>query len=167
MQDNLGGGGDLTTMIKKNQTGFTLIELMIVIAILGILAAIAIPAYRDYSVRARLSEAIRVFSPYITAYGAHYWETSSLPTNLSVTGATNTITEYVEGVTITAAGLISVDVNEVTTGVAEVFPGEDMFIIMTPEAVPGALQWHCSTNNQVDGSGDDLIFGRLVPPGCR
>jgi type IV pilus assembly protein PilA len=154
-------------MIKNNQTGFTLIELMIVIAILGILASIAIPAYRDYAIRAKISEAMRVTSPHITAYGAYFWETSSLPTNRSATGASNTITEYVEGVTVTDAGLISVDVNEVSTGVADIFPGEDMYIIMTPEQVPGALQWNCSTNNQEDGSGDDLLFTRLVPSDCR
>ena len=168
MQDKL-WGGDLRIMkkIKKNQTGFTLIELMIVIAILGILASIAIPAYKDYAVRAKISEAIRVASPYITAYGAYVWETSSIPTNRSATGASNTITEFVEGVTITAAGLISIDVNELNTGVAPLFPGEDMYIIMTPEQVLGALQWHCSTNNQEDGTGDDLLFTRLVPSDCR
>lgn len=154
-------------MKNRKQTGFTLIELMIVIAILGILASIAIPAYKDYSIRARISEAVRVVNPYTTAYGSYFWATSSFPTNRTSTGESNTITEFVEGVTITAAGLISVDVNEVNTGVADEIPGEDMFIILTPQLVPGAIQWVCSTNNVIDGTGDDLLFDRFVSPNCR
>lgn len=155
-------------MIKdKSQSGFTLIELMIVIAILGILASIAIPAYRDYSIRAKISEAIRVASPYATSYGTFYYETATLPTNRSATGQGDTITEYVEGVTITVAGIISIDVNEANTGVEQEFPGENMYILLTPSIRPGAIEWQCSTNNAEDGSGDSLMFDRLVPPDCR
>lgn len=56
-------------MIKKAQAGFTLIELMIVVAIIGILAAVALPAYQDYTVRAKVQEAVSLSSPARTAVG--------------------------------------------------------------------------------------------------
>ena len=56
-------------MIKKAQAGFTLIELMIVVAIIGILAAVALPAYQDYTVKAKVSEAVSLSSPARTAVG--------------------------------------------------------------------------------------------------
>jgi type IV pilus assembly protein PilA len=92
--------------MKKTQAGFTLIELMIVIAILGILASIAIGAYTDYSIRAKVSEGVNSANVFTTAYGAFYYTTGRLPASREELGTSNIITSYVEGVTITAGGLI-------------------------------------------------------------
>lgn len=67
----------------KAQGGFTLIELMIVVAIIGILAAIAIPAYQDYTIRARASESASVSSSVRTAIGVYYSERDALPVALA------------------------------------------------------------------------------------
>ena len=72
--------------MKRNQAGFTLIELMIVIAILGILAAIAIPAYQDYSVRAKVSEAINVASPAKLAVAEFLSSEGTWPANRTEAG---------------------------------------------------------------------------------
>ena len=64
------------------QRGFTLIELMIVVTIIGVLASIAVPAYRDYSIRAKLSEAMNIFASVKTAYSMYYYEQASLPDEL-------------------------------------------------------------------------------------
>lgn len=72
--------------MQKKQQGFTLIELMIVVAIIGILAAIAIPAYQDYTIRAKVSEVLQVASKDRTSVSEYYTSVGNMPTTASQAG---------------------------------------------------------------------------------
>ncbi len=72
--------------MKKIQSGFTLIELMIVVAIIGILAAIAIPAYQDYTIRAKVSEVMQIISKDKTSVSEFYISQDAMPTTLARSG---------------------------------------------------------------------------------
>lgn len=72
--------------MKKVQQGFTLIELMIVVAIIGILAAVAIPAYQDYTIRAKVSEVLTMASAARTSVAEYYISTGSMPTTAAAAG---------------------------------------------------------------------------------
>jgi len=71
---------------KKSQQGFTLIELMIVIAIIGILAAIALPAYQDYTVRAKMSEPVAGLAEAKTTYTEYFSANGYVPVNQTLSG---------------------------------------------------------------------------------
>jgi len=72
--------------MKTNQQGFTLIELMIVVAIIGILAAVAIPAYQDYTIRAKVSEVLVIASAARTSVAEYYISTGGMPTSTNIAG---------------------------------------------------------------------------------
>ncbi len=72
--------------MKKEQQGFTLIELMIVVAIIGVLAAIAIPAYQDYTIRAQVSEGLTLASGAKIAVEEYYSQYGDWPTNNAAAG---------------------------------------------------------------------------------
>jgi len=95
-------------MLKQAQKGFTLIELMIVVAIIGILAAIAIPAYQNYTIRAQVTEGLTLADGWKTAIGEYYANNGTWPLQASLTGTSISIGKYESGVTVTAGGTIQI-----------------------------------------------------------
>jgi len=162
-------------MIHKIQKGFTLIELMIVVAIIGILAAIAIPAYQDYLIRSQVSEGLTMASAAKASVSEYYANKGSWPADNSAAGlgAASTIQgKYVSGITV-AGGGITIDYgNEANLKLDPARVG------LTPGAsVNGDVIWRCG-NPAADPSGwaggttsateaTTSIAGKYLPSSCR
>jgi type IV pilus assembly protein PilA len=139
-------------MKRSIQKGFTLIELMIVVAIIGILAAVALPAYQDYTVRAKISEATSMASTAKTAIGLAFNEgtmfaSSTADTNASfgLASATSITSKYVTSVTAASSSTTSATVSVVMkgTGNSSVDGGT---IVYTATCVQGAqCSWAVSS----------------------
>ena len=95
-------------MRKKLQKGFTLIELMIVVAIIGILAAIAIPAYQNYTIRAQVTEGLNMSGGWKAAIAEYYANNGTWPALANLTGSVASTGKYVSNITVLAGGVIDI-----------------------------------------------------------
>ncbi len=133
--------------MKQVQAGFTLIELLIVTTIIGILSAIAVPAYQDYSIRARVSEAASLSGPAKTAIDMAYsegYDLGSIPSQISLdlAPAGSYRSKYVDSVTTDASGRITVQLSsQPSLGEAQ-----GTTLVYVPAAQAGNLVWTASCN---------------------
>ena len=105
---------NIQKMHNSAQKGFTLIELMIVVAIIGILAAVALPAYSDYTIRAKMSEAILAASSCRTSVTEYIQSESGTAATASEWGRNDTATQFVESIEVAAeTGVITVEVQNI------------------------------------------------------
>ncbi|HEZ4523268.1 TPA: pilin [Neisseria meningitidis] len=155
------------------QKGFTLIELMIVIAIVGILAAVALPAYQDYTARAQVSEAILLAEGQKSAVTEYYLNHGEWPANNSSAGVATSSEikgKYVEKVEV-AKGVITATM--LSTGVNKEIQGKKLSLWAKRQA--GSVKWFCgqpvtrdATNaDDVTADGNDKIDTKHLPSTCR
>ncbi|HGT2083652.1 TPA: pilin, partial [Neisseria gonorrhoeae] len=139
------------------QKGFTLIELMIVIAIVGILAAVALPAYQDYTARAQVSEAILLAEGQKSAVTEYYLNNGKWPENNGAAGvasASDIKGKYVESVTV-ANGVVTAKM--ASTGVNKEIQGKKLSLWAKRQ--DGSVKWFCGqpvTRNDANAKDDTV-----------
>jgi type IV pilus assembly protein PilA len=143
--------------MRRIQQGFTLIELMIVVAIIGILAAVAIPAYQDYTIRAKVTEGLNLASSAKTGVSEFFSSRSTLP-------ATNTEAGLPSAVSIKGNNVSQV---AVANGIITVTYSNDAAIqnkllILKPSRQTGSLVWSCT-----DTATANTVLGKYRPSSCR
>ena len=145
----------------KKQQGFTLIELMIVVAIIGILAAIAIPAYQDYTIRAQVSEGLNLSGGAKAAVTEYFQDRGIMPVNNTLAGLAQPAEiagKYVTSVTV-AAGIVTVIYGGTAGDAHAVITGKTLRLSPST-AQAGSVQWDC------DSAGAS-IANKHLPAACR
>jgi type IV pilus assembly protein PilA len=144
-------------MKMNNQKGFTLIELMIVIAIVGILAAVALPAYQDYTIRAKLAEPMAVLSEAKTSMSEYFVAMGKLPADATAAGIRTTIgTDITASMAVSSTGNLTVTLtNDASLGGAK---GQGIMLSLKA-STGGQLQYQCKK------AGSMAV--KYLPANCR
>ena len=152
--------------MKRIQQGFTLIELMIVVAIIGILAAVALPAYQDYTVRAKMSEVVLAASGGKTSIAEFYQTNSRMPVDtgsdpLSSAGISDQDSQYVRAITYTSpdsnTGVITAFTKSTIS--ANITTAMGVILTGTANTNTGQVNWVCT--------GEGSIPAKYLPSNCR
>ena len=158
-------------MIKATQKGFTLIELMIVVAIIGILAAIAIPAYQDYTIRAQVTEGLNLAGAVKAAVAESYAQTGEWPANNAEAGvgANNEITgKYVTDVLVNDGGITITFGNQANSNIATNTLGLTPWTSANKDVI-----WVCGNRTEPSGAsagGTEAttnLLDKYMPQTCR
>jgi type IV pilus assembly protein PilA len=152
-------------MVKKAQQGFTLIELMIVVAIIGILAAIALPAYQDYIARAQMSEAMILADGLKTPVSEAFSQDGNCPANAAaaasgIAAAAGISGKYVLSTTTAGTGSVTGGCTITATmraaGVSTGLISKTLTLTMATTAAGGSVSWSCAST----------ALQKLVPKAC-
>jgi type IV pilus assembly protein PilA len=175
-------------MFNKLQKGFTLIELMIVVAIIGILAAIAIPAYQDYAIRAKVTEGLNLADSAKTAVAESFQSGAMVGLKAAATSWNNAFskTKYVTGIVIgTATGIIAVAYNGAANGIPQLAGANGInltpFIsvggVETALAAAGTntgnIDWACTSAGTATAAAQNMaaaagtVLTKYVPSNCK
>jgi type IV pilus assembly protein PilA len=148
--------------MKSMQKGFTLIELMIVVAIIAILAAIAIPAYQDYLVRAQVSEGATLMDGGKTAVAEFYSNSGALPKSNGSAGLATAASingSYVSQVEVTATGILEATYSNTAPQKANLAIN-GLVLSLSPITTGGSMKWSC--NNAAT-----TVPDKYLPSSCR
>jgi type IV pilus assembly protein PilA len=178
-------------MLKKMQQGFTLIELMIVVAIIGILAAIAIPAYQDYTIRAKVTEGLNLADGGKTAVAESFQSggTTGLKAAAQSWNSAFTPTKYVSGITVaTGSGIITVkyataQIAQLAVGANEIVltpyintpAGGGYMLLAAAGTSTGNIDWACTSAGNATANAQGMgaavvaagVLTKYVPSNCK
>lgn len=142
--------------MKNYQKGFTLIELMIVVAIIGVLASVAVPAYQSYSVRSQVAEGMQLAGPVQAAVAEFWYDNGNYPADnadAGIAAATAYAGNYVTGVSANGADVEIRYGNDASIQIA----GE--IVVLTAVPNNGSIRWVCASGGAIDRE--------LLPQLCR
>jgi type IV pilus assembly protein PilA len=146
--------------MRKVQQGFTLIELMIVVAIIGILAAIAIPAYQDYTIRSQVSEGLSLTSGTRTAVSEFFQTRGTWPTDNTDAGVADSASitgSYVSGVVVAGQTITATFSNTAPQRANAAIDGAEL--VLTGADQGGSVSWTCTGAGGMDN--------KYLPSSCR
>ncbi len=148
--------------MKKLQQGFTLIELMIVVAIIGILAAIAIPAYQDYTIRAKVTEGVNAMNASKASVSEYYIALGTMPANAQDAGITQTITsKYVNNIIYTFVSTSTARIEATINTTAVGSPTGANRVALFGSGTRARVDWDCARSTTTP------IADKYLPANCR